>query len=110
MLNSGKYATSLDVISGFCCAKKSMELATPVTPLITYATIDRISIRRHTALTEKAPLLKDFNLRQHAGWVKSSNMVEIYTHELGGESSEDLLQVKELKMLMIRVCMLILVL
>jgi integrase/recombinase XerD len=48
-------------------------------------------IRRHTALTEKAPLLKDFNLRQHAGWVKSSNMVEIYTHELGGESSEDLL-------------------
>lgn len=48
-------------------------------------------IRRHTALTEKALLLKDFNLRQHAGWVKSSNMVEIYTHELGGESSEDLL-------------------
>jgi hypothetical protein len=48
-------------------------------------------IRRHTALTEKAPLLKDFNLRQHAGWVKNSNMVEIYTHELGGESSEDLL-------------------
>jgi predicted ribosome quality control (RQC) complex YloA/Tae2 family protein len=48
-------------------------------------------IRRHTALTEKSPLLKDFNLRQHAGWVKSSNMVEIYTHELGGESSEDLL-------------------
>lgn len=36
-------------------------------------------------------MLKDFNLRQHAGWVKSSNMVEIYTHELGVESSEDLL-------------------
>jgi hypothetical protein len=48
-------------------------------------------IRRHTALTEKAPLLKDFNLRQHAGWTKTSDMVEVYTHELGGESSEDLL-------------------
>ena len=30
-------------------------------------------------------------LRQHAGWTKSSQMVEIYTHELGDESSEDLL-------------------
>ncbi len=49
-------------------------------------------IRRHGSLTEKARLLKnDYSLRLHAGWTKNSKMVEIYTHELGGESSSDLL-------------------
>jgi integrase len=48
-------------------------------------------IRRHTALTEKARLVNEYDLRQHAGWTKTSEMVEIYTHELGHESSEDLL-------------------
>jgi integrase/recombinase XerD len=50
-------------------------------------------IRRHSALTEKVKLLKsEYAIRQHAGWSKNSKMVEIYTHELGNESSELLLQ------------------
>jgi hypothetical protein len=50
-------------------------------------------IRRHTALTEKWKLLKSEQaLRMHAGWSKTSKMVEIYTHEFGNESSQLLLQ------------------
>ncbi len=48
-------------------------------------------IQRHTALTEKARILKEYNLRQYAGWTKTSQMIEIYTHDLGGESSKELL-------------------
>jgi hypothetical protein len=49
-------------------------------------------MRRHSSLTEKARLLKnDYSLRLHARWTKNSKMVEIYTHELGGESSNELL-------------------
>lgn len=48
-------------------------------------------IRRHTALTEKAKYLNEYNLRLHAGWTKKSKMVEIYTHELGAESSRAIL-------------------
>jgi len=47
--------------------------------------------RRHTGLTEKARLVNEYDLRQHAGWTKNSDMIEIYTHDLGNESSEDLL-------------------
>jgi hypothetical protein len=44
-------------------------------------------------LTEKWKLLKSEQaLRMHAGWSKTSKMVEIYTHEFGNESSEMLLQ------------------
>jgi hypothetical protein len=50
-------------------------------------------VRRHTALTEKWKLLKSEQaLRMHAGWSKTSKMVEIYTHEFGNESSQLLLQ------------------
>ena len=48
-------------------------------------------IRRHTALTEKAKYLNDYSLRLHAGWKKGSKMAEVYTHELGGESSRAIL-------------------
>lgn len=48
-------------------------------------------IRRHTALTEKARLVNEYDLRQHASWTKNSDMIKIYTHDLGNESSEDLL-------------------
>jgi hypothetical protein len=49
-------------------------------------------VRRHSSLTEKARLLpNDYSLRLHAGWTKNSKMVDIYTHELGGESSHELL-------------------
>lgn len=49
-------------------------------------------IRRHTSLTAKAKLVNEYNLRLHAGWTKTSKMVEIYTHELGGESSRAILE------------------
>ncbi len=49
-------------------------------------------IRRHTSLTEKAKILNEYSLRLHAGWTKTSKMVEVYTHELGGESSAALLE------------------
>jgi hypothetical protein len=48
-------------------------------------------IRRHTGLHEKARLLNEHMLRQHAGWKKTSLMAEIYTRGLGDKSSEDLL-------------------
>jgi hypothetical protein len=44
-------------------------------------------IRRHTSLTAKARLVNEYTLRLHAGWSKTSKMVEVYTHKLGGESS-----------------------
>ena len=45
---------------------------------------------RHSSITKLArhPSINDFNLRQHAGWSKTSNMVEVYTHELKGDSLE----------------------
>ncbi len=46
-------------------------------------------IPRHTGLHEKARLLNEHMLRQHAGWKKTSSMIEIYTHELSDEISED---------------------
>ena len=48
-------------------------------------------LRRQSSLSEKARLVNEYTLRQHAGWTKNSDMIEIYTHELAGESSEDLL-------------------
>ena len=47
-------------------------------------------LRRHSSLSEKARL-NQYTLRQHAGWTKNSDMIEIYTPELGDESSADLL-------------------
>jgi integrase/recombinase XerD len=49
-------------------------------------------IRRHISLTAKAKIVNEYTLRLHAGWSKSSKMVEVYTHELGGESSRALLE------------------
>jgi integrase/recombinase XerD len=50
-------------------------------------------IRRHSSLNEVWKLLKSEQaLRMHAGWSKTSKMVETYTHEFGNESSELLLQ------------------
>jgi site-specific recombinase XerD len=48
---------------------------------------------RHSSITKLArnPNINDYVLRQHAGWAKRSNMVEIYTHELSGDSFEDVM-------------------
>ena len=50
-------------------------------------------ITRHSSITKLARNLHidDYLLRQHAGWSKRSNLVEVYTHELRGDSVEDLL-------------------
>ncbi|MEO9319453.1 MAG: site-specific integrase [Nitrososphaera sp.] len=50
--------------------------------------------RRHTSITKLAHMLNEHELRQHSGWTKTSQMVEIYTHDLGGESSRAILQAR----------------
>jgi integrase/recombinase XerD len=49
-------------------------------------------IRRHSALTEKARILKDPILKMHAGWSQKSQMHLIYEHWFGNESNESLLE------------------
>jgi hypothetical protein len=46
---------------------------------------------RHSSLSKLAPNVSEYRLREHAGWSKRSNMVEIYTHTLTGDSAEDIL-------------------
>jgi hypothetical protein len=49
-------------------------------------------IVRHSSLSKLAPNLSEYRrLREHAGWSKRSDMVEIYTHTLTGDSAEDIL-------------------
>jgi integrase len=45
---------------------------------------------RHSSITKLArhPNVNDYVLRQHCGWSKRSDMVEVYTHELKGDSLE----------------------
>jgi hypothetical protein len=47
-------------------------------------------ILRHSSLTKLKddPNVNDYTLRQHAGWSKKSDMPEIYTHDLKGDSVE----------------------
>jgi integrase/recombinase XerD len=49
-------------------------------------------IRRHSALTEKAKLLKEPILKMHAGWSPRSQMHLKYEHWFGNESNESLLE------------------
>lgn len=49
-------------------------------------------IRRHSALTEKAKILREPILKIHAGWSQRSNMHLKYEHWFGNESSESILQ------------------
>jgi integrase len=49
-------------------------------------------IRRHSALTEKARILKEPILRSHAGWAQGSQMHLKYEHWFGNESNESLLE------------------
>jgi integrase/recombinase XerD len=49
-------------------------------------------IRRHSALTEKAQILKEPILKQHAGWSGRSQMNMKYEHWFGNESSQSLLE------------------
>lgn len=49
-------------------------------------------ILRHSALTQKASVLREHVLRQHAGWTMNSKMPQIYIHWFGNESSNTLLE------------------
>ena len=49
-------------------------------------------IRRHSALTDKAKILKEHVLRQHAGWSGRSQMHLRYLHYYGNESNESILE------------------
>lgn len=49
-------------------------------------------IMRHSALTEKAKILRSHVLTQHAGWTITSKMPQIYIHFFGNESSESILE------------------
>ena len=49
-------------------------------------------IRRHTALTQKAKILREPILKAHSGWSPSSQMHLKYEHWFGNESSEALLE------------------
>jgi integrase len=50
-------------------------------------------IMRHSSLTRLAgdPNVNDYWLRKHAGWSDRSDMVEIYTHDLKGDSVEHIM-------------------
>jgi integrase/recombinase XerD len=49
-------------------------------------------IRRHSALTQKAKILKEPILKAHSGWSQNSQMHLKYEHWFGNESSEALLE------------------
>lgn len=49
-------------------------------------------VRRHSALTEKARMLKEPILKMHAGWSPRSQMHLKYEHWFGNESNESLLE------------------
>lgn len=49
-------------------------------------------VRRHSALTEKAHILKEPILKMHAGWSQRSQMHLKYEHWFGNESSASLLE------------------
>lgn len=46
---------------------------------------------RHSALTEKAQILTEANLRSYAGWSNVSKMPSVYLHFLGNEAGKSLL-------------------
>ena len=49
-------------------------------------------IRRHSALTEKARILKEPILKMHSGWSPNSQMHLKYEHWFGNESNESILE------------------
>jgi hypothetical protein len=51
-------------------------------------------VQRHSALTEKAQMLKEATLRDHAGWTMTSKMPSVYIHFFGGESSKSILEAR----------------
>lgn len=68
-------------------------------------------LRRHIGITEKARQIPEHSLRLYSGWAKTSKMPEVYTHELGDEISNQILELegysigrKEQNVLKSRIC------
>ena len=51
-------------------------------------------LRRHIGITEKARQIPEHSLRLYSGWTKTSKMPEVYTHELGDEVSNQILELE----------------
>lgn len=51
-------------------------------------------LRRHIGITEKARQIPEHSLRLYSGWTKTSKMPEVYTHELGNEISNQILELE----------------
>lgn len=51
-------------------------------------------LRRHIGITEKARQIPEHSLRLYSGWTKTSRMPEVYTHELGDEISNQILELE----------------
>ena len=51
-------------------------------------------LRRHIGISEKARQIPDHSLRLYSGWKRSSKMPEVYTHELGDEVSNQILELE----------------
>jgi integrase/recombinase XerD len=54
-------------------------------------------ILRHSTLSQKARMLKEHVLRQHAGWAINSKMPQVYIHWFGNVSSNTLLELYGVK-------------
>jgi integrase len=54
-------------------------------------------LRRHIGITEKARQIPEHSLRLYSGWTKSSKMPEVYTHELGDEVSNQILELEGIR-------------
>ena len=54
----------------------------------------KLYVQRHSALTEKAKMLTEATLRNHAGWTMTSKMPGVYIHFFGAESSKSLLEAR----------------
>jgi len=52
-------------------------------------------LRRHIGITEKARQILEHSLRLYSGWAKTSKMPEVYTHELGDEISNQILELED---------------
>jgi hypothetical protein len=50
-------------------------------------------LRRHIGITEKARQIPEHSLRLYSGWTKTK-MPEVYTHELGNEISNQILELE----------------
>jgi hypothetical protein len=48
-------------------------------------------IFRHSSLTRLSGRVNEQRLKQHAGWTKTSDMIEIYTHEMPNDTYEDIM-------------------